>query len=348
MSAIQFHRELVQSRIRNPLKDFGVSEETIEIRTDPLLGHHCRIGKPKGLDKVPADDPLEPYVRNSKPCFFCAGKVENQTPMLPADVYEPGRIQAGEALLFPNLSGFGKYSAVCIFSKEHYIAIDAFTEQLIFNALKACRQYFRLCAGSREETVYPTVNWNYLLPAGSSILHPHLQPFMDTVPTNLHRDLLNKTRKFKMEKGTDFWKELREAEREGPRFLFENENTFWFTPFAPTGFNEVNAIVGEGQSYPELDEKVLQDTAKGIRTVLQYYASIRHNSFNMTLFSAPVGGPKQGRIMPGFLKIATRPVFADDYRNDVAFFEKFHLESMIDKAPESVAEEFRLFLDGMP
>ena len=86
------------------------------------MNYTCRIAKEKGLDKTPDEQPLNEYIRNAESCFFCEGRVENQTPMMPEEIDSAGRIVVGEALLFPNLSGFGRYSGVCIFSKEHFIS----------------------------------------------------------------------------------------------------------------------------------------------------------------------------------------------------------------------------------
>jgi len=343
MAQLQFEKKIVTAKIRNPLQNFQLTEEQIEIRTDPLTGAKMRISKPKGLDKIPEGDPLNEFAANSPSCFFCAGRVENQTPMLPEDIYPEGRIRMGEALLFPNLSGYARYSGVCIFSGLHFIAIQDFTPQLIMNALLACQTYFRVCAEKDKDTLYPTINMNYLLPAGSSILHPHLQPYMDTTPTNLHQRIMEGADQYFQRTGSDFWHNLKESERNGSRFLFEDAHSFWFTPFAPSGFNEINALIGTGEPFTEFNTAMLSELAEGIYKVLQFYHHIRHNSFNLVLFSSPVNSNGRNRPLPGVLKIATRPVFAAHYRNDVTFFEKFHEETMIDQWPEDVAEKFRAY-----
>lgn len=339
MSKIEFKREEVVARIRNPLKNFDLAEEKIEVRWDPLTGRTMRISKPKGLDKVPENKPLDEFVSQAKPCFFCEGKVENLTPMMPEDIYGKGRIQVGDAFLFPNLSGFGKYSSVCIFSKEHYISIEAFTQKQISDALKACQFYFQLNAKGEKQQLYSSINGNYLLPAGSSILHPHLQPFLDPFPTNYHQELIDKTVKFQNEYQINFWEEIKSVEKKSERFLFESDDCFFFVPFAPMGFNEVVGIIGEGQPFLNLGENTLINLANGIHNILQFYHKINHNSFNIVLFSPPFPEMAQP-TMPCIVRICTRPVFAMHYRNDVTFFEKYHLETMIDKSPEDVAKEY--------
>ena len=344
MPAIALERKHVAARIRNPLKNFQITEETIEIRTDPLLGTTSRIVSPKGLDAAPGDNPLQVYVRQSESCFFCKGRVENQTPMLPQEVYEPGRIQMGDAMLFPNLSGYGKYSGVCIFSKDHFIHLNAFGKTLVLNALKACQTYLRICAEFDEDMLYPTLNWNYLLPAGSSLLHPHLQPILDPVPTNVHRWIMESGHGYWLKNGTVFWEDLKRAERGGPRFLWETDHAFWLTPFAPTAINEINAVVGKGESFLDLNENALAELAIGIVDILRFFHHLKRNSFNMALFSAPVNEKKKGDApLPCLLKIGTRSAFSPLYRSDTTFFERFHQESILEQTPEQVADTYKAF-----
>jgi len=344
MSQLNFKKELIFAQIRNPLKDFSLTEEPIEIRWDPLLQYTTRITKPKGLDKGPENNPLDKFVKESKSCFFCEGRVESQTPMLPETIDKVGRIEVGEALVFPNLSGFGLYSGVCIFSKKHFLAINDFTPDLISNALKACRTYLQKCASKHSRSLYPSINGNYLLPAGSSILHPHLQPFLDPVPTNYHQRLLEYSQKFYENNKKNFWDLFKQKEISNKeRFLAQTDHCFVYVPFAPQGFNEINLLIGKGKTYLEFSDSVLKDISQIVQKILLYYHKIVHNSFNLALFSPPVGRDNNHHF-PCLLKICSRPVFQGHYRNDVTFFEKFHLESMLDKSPETVAEEFRSFI----
>ena len=340
MDSIRFKKKIITARIRNPLQNFSETKEQIEIRIDPLSGYSSRISKSKGLDKIPEDDPLPDFASQSKSCFFCKGRVEEQTPKMPDDIDPGGRIAVGEAFLFPNLSGFGMFSAVCIFSNEHFIAIDQFNPTQIFNALKACQIYFQRCSRSYRSRLFPSINGNYLLPGGSSILHPHLQPFLDPFPTNFQRQLWRASKKYYWRHQKSYWTELKKVERNSERFLFETQAGFAYTPFAPLGFYEVNAIVGNGENLLDFSDEMLRELSEIIWRIFQFYHSRRHNSFNLVLFSPPImeGETKE---LPCLLKICTRPVFTAFYRNDVTFFEKFHQETMIDKAPEEVAAEFR-------
>lgn len=341
MAQIFYEKKSVISRIRNPLKNFEETEDVIEIRTDPLLGLTTRVLTPKNLDPTQENEQLQAFVEQPATCFFCEGRLDRQTPMFPENVYEAGRIRVGEAVLFPNLSGYGHFSGVCILSKKHFTGLESMNSAMLYNALKACQIFFRTCGQHVDAPPFPSLNWNYLLPAGSSLLHPHMQPILDPVPTNLHRLLLEKSRAYKKEKGSSFWTDLKDTERAGPRVLFETSDVFWFAPFAPLGFNECDAIIGNGESIDNLSPACLHSLADGIITVLHFFHSEKRNSFNLTLFSPPMKEPSPEPCMPCLLKIVSRPVFSPYYRNDATFFERLHLESVIDRSPEDVAATFR-------
>ncbi|MBN2365360.1 MAG: hypothetical protein EH225_05245 [Calditrichaeota bacterium] len=340
MKKIVFRKELVSARIRNPLKNFDTTEENIEIRWDPLLNYSSRITRPKGLDKVPEGKPLLEYAASQSSCFFCRDRVEKSTPKLPEDIEPAGRLKAGEAILFPNLSGFGAYSAVCIFSGEHFIPPEKFTIDLIRDAFTACRDYFRKCTAADNRILYPSVNWNYFLPSGSSILHPHLQPFLDPFPTNFHGNLLSASKSYFENNAQTYWKSLMETEKDGDRYLFETVNCFLYSPFAPLGFNEINGIFKTDTGFTDFTCDLLNDLASCLHRIMQFYHKIEHNSFNFTLFSPPVPPADKSGFQCQF-RICTRPVFAAYYRNDVTFFEKFHLENMLDQPPEETVKLFR-------
>ncbi len=346
MASISFLSDRVVARIRNPLKNFELTEDSVEIRRDPLLGDSMRISSAKGLDKLPGEDFLTAFAQNSNPCFFCEGRVENATPKMPAHMDKEGRLSKGKALLFPNLSGFARYSGVCIFSKQHFIHPQEFTAGLIFDALRVCQDYFKKCAAHDDDILYPTVNSNYLLPAGSSLLHPHLQPVLDPFPTNMHRRLLEESSRYYRQNQSDFWDDLKEAERNGPRFVHESSHSYWQTPFAPSGFVEFTGIMKAAGSYVDLDQEEIADLAGMLKNIIRFYHSCDHNSFNFTIFSPPVNAREEDARIPVIVKIVSRPVFAPYYRSDVTFFEKLHGETMIDKLPEETAREFRQFLQS--
>ncbi len=132
------------------------------------------------------------------------------------------------------------------------------------------------------------------------------------------------------------------AERGGQRFIYEDDYSFWYTPFCPTGFNEINALIGRGEAFHDLEDEQLLACAEGLKRVLDFYASEGRNSLNMVIFSPPV--PTRTFEAPCLLKMVTRPAFEPMYRNDITFLERLHNETVVDRAPEDVAEAMRKFI----
>ncbi len=94
----------------------------------------------------------------------------------------------------------------------------------------------RVDASGHPEAVYHIVNWNYMPPAGSSLIHPHLQVFSTSSAPNLMWTELEASRYYQESRGTNFWEDLVIAEKEaGERYLGKIGRTQWLTAFAPMG-----------------------------------------------------------------------------------------------------------------
>ena len=103
MSRLVFERETFEAELLDPRHGFEPTRSTVEVRRDPLTGHSARI-LPAGSFPSPAVHDLERLAAATRDgCPFCAERVEEQTPLLPAEVLTEGRIHVGEAVLFPNL-----------------------------------------------------------------------------------------------------------------------------------------------------------------------------------------------------------------------------------------------------
>ena len=99
------------------------------------------------------------------------------------DLVPEGRVQRGEAVVFPNLSPYDEHSAVAVMCREHFISPSGFTPGILSDAFRACIDYFDHFAHF-PGTDFPLVCWNYMPAAGSSQVHPHLQVYATDVPGN--------------------------------------------------------------------------------------------------------------------------------------------------------------------
>jgi len=136
-----------------------------------------------------------------------------------------------------------------------------------------------------------------------------------------------------------YWHELVETEkRAAARFITELGNTSWFTAFAPLGFNEVRAVVRDRETLLDLNDSDIGSIAEGVSRVLGWYESIHYNSFNLVLYSGPLGGSRSYRVN---LAIMTRTAMVPYYRSDSMYMERMHWEAAVDRLPESLAGDLR-------
>ncbi len=335
---ITFRKDILESRLLNPLKNFELDTKITEIRYDPLTGRNCRITEPH-VSPVTGKADLSELIEKSKNCFFCADKVEKVTPKLPPEMSSDERIKIGEAVLFPNLSAYGKYSSVCIYSREHFTELGGLTPELVGNNLKAHQRYVQLVADYDPSVEYCSINANYLPSAGSSLFHPHTQSTIDPMPTNMQRDLVACSQSYYEKNRSVFWLDLVQAEKDqNERYLGSIGNTAWLVSYAPIGFYEVQGVVLGHSSLAQMTSADIEGMGTGISKVLRYYSDKNFNSFNFVVYSGPLRGSDSFRVC---IRIINRSNFEPYYRSDATYFERLHLEGMMDTRPEETAAEMR-------
>ncbi|MCL5961250.1 MAG: hypothetical protein M1358_18405 [Chloroflexi bacterium] len=340
--AVSFRKDILEAKLLNPLKNFALDTKIAEVRYDPLTGRTCRIIE-RFNPPVPSKPDITPLIEKSRNCFFCAEKVEKVTPKIRPEISSEERIKVGEAILFPNLTAYGQYSGVCIYSKEHFTELGDLTPELVANNLKANRRYLRMVADYDPSVEFCSINANYLPPAGSSIFHPHTQSTIDPLPTNLQRELVDCSQAYYAENRSVYWLDLIAAEREqGERYLGTIGGTAWLVSFAPLGFHEVQGIVSSQSSLAQMDDSDLDDLAVGISKALKYYADQNFNSFNLAIYSGPIRGSESFRVN---LRLVSRSNLEPYYRSDATYFERLHLEAMVDRQPEDIASDLRKYFE---
>ncbi|MEJ2666521.1 MAG: hypothetical protein P8Z81_05390 [Deinococcales bacterium] len=334
---IDFHGETIEARVPSP-DGSEVTVRTVEVRRDPLLGTSSRIAEgvklqradPEALARLQAPDPR---------CPFCGDGLEARTPRIDPAISAEPRIRQGEAVLFPNLVPYSQYAAVAIFTRRHWLAVDAFSEALIADNLGASLRYVRAVHEADPDARHCAWNVNYLFPSGGSLPHPHAQVFVDPFATTMMRLQSEAGERYFHEHGSSFWDDLAETERRaGTRFLWDVGSTAWMTAFAPIGFNDVRAVVRGKATLLELDEADVADLATGMARVLRGYAALGFNSFNASLASGPLDGSASFRVN---LTMVTRTAMLPYYRSDAMYLERLHWEAAVGRTPETCAADLR-------
>lgn len=278
------HKETV---ILNPTKGNARRVIPSEIRTDPLTGRTSRICH---FMKLKWDRPdFDRMIEGTEAyCPFCPDKIMKITPCFPEEILPEGRMTREDMVLFPNIAPYDAIGAVATLSSRHYIAMTEISKTRIRNAFLFVQQFFRrIHEIGHPEAVYHIINWNYMPPAGSSLIHPHLQVFSSSCAPNLMRIELEAAQAYKHKTGCNYWDDLVEAEKsEGRRFLGTIGRTEWMSSYAPLGVaGDVLAVVSGTRCTLDLSEQDFADIATGLVNVISAYDRMGIYSFNMNFFT---------------------------------------------------------------
>ena len=127
---ISFIKQIRKSVIHNPMMNNALDTQELEIRKDPLTGAQS-VFNPRLEDKVAmfygsSDTALiEKMAEESRSrCFLCGDTWKQITPAYPADLVPEGRIQIGQAVLFPNIFPAAQVHAVIRVGEKHYVPLS--------------------------------------------------------------------------------------------------------------------------------------------------------------------------------------------------------------------------------
>jgi galactose-1-phosphate uridylyltransferase len=331
-----------KARLINPLKGFTLDEIPYELRFDPLTGETGRVFD---FPFTPDMPDLAGTVQRSREIFcpFCPETLEKSTPLFPEDLIPEGRIRVGEATLIPNLVPIDTYAGVSIFSREHYIPIENMTPETMHDPFAAALSFIKRVADQDPLVNFFSINWNYMPPAGSSMVHPHLQPNCGEVPTNELRAQLEACNRYSAESGNTFWHDYIKTERAtGERYIGEIDSTFWIMSFVPLGFlPDVRCIFGDHSSLAQIGEAELRPFLIGLSKVLKYFSQHKLFSFNVSILSVRENQHFRinARICPRLFPRAIG-------NNDMAYLQVLHKEPFTVRRPESVCEEVKKTFTG--
>jgi galactose-1-phosphate uridylyltransferase len=327
---VELRRRLLTAEMLEPGSG-GLLTTQIEVRVDPLTGHTSRILPDRGL-MPPNDFDLEAFAReNQPPCPFCPERIDELTPGLPGAIHSEGRIKHGEAVLFPNLHAYSSHSSVSVYSPRlHYLPLEAMTPRLMADNLHTQAVFARAVMATDASSRWASINANHMLPAGSSLFHPHLQGIVDSEPTTYQRLLAEVP-------GGRFEAYLELERRSGERHVGNTGQVEWLASFAPIAPAELRAFLPRISSPAELSDDLIEELGYGLSLALGAYAELGFESFNLAIYGAPPATDGY----PLNLRIACRSNLKPFYRSDSTFLERLHWEGAIDLAPEAIAARVR-------
>ena len=298
---IEFKKRSETSKLLDATNNFTEKSFPIEFRYDPLTKDMGIVLEFRGRQLERAD--LSEVIAKSLQigCPFCPGSVKKVTPKFIPEFCPKGRIEAGEATIFPNTMPYMPYSAITVISSKHFVGLPEFTTDMLANAFLASQSYLKRIQKYDPRAKYCYIMWNYMPPANSSQIHPHLQVFAGHFPLAYHQVLLDASKKYHGENGTVFWSDLIAEERKlGERYISTIGNTVWLTSFVPKCFQlDVQTIFQDKGSVLSLSHQDIRDFAAGLIRVFKYMDDQNCYSFNLCLYSgvAEDGFWTQARII---------------------------------------------------
>ena len=317
----------------------GKREEIpFEIRTDPLTG---ATGRVFNLPYHPPKSPnTEETFKRSEGIFcpFCPENIENSTPRFPEELVPGGKIRIGSATLVPNVLPLDRYVGVAVFSPQHFVRMEELTPEMMRDAFLAVQEFIRRVSEVDRRAGCFSINWNYMPPAGSSLVHPHLQVLCGEHPTNHMRLQLEGANRYYRENGREFWDDfIREEKERASRYIGEIGPTFWTVGYVPRShIPDVWCILPEQKSLLGVGEEALNFFLEGLSAILAYYHTLNLFSFNVSIFSFRFEEHFRvnARILP---RLALRDIGNSDY----TFLQAVHKENASVYAPESVCQQIR-------
>ena len=311
----------------------------MEVRTDRFTGRVSRVIQHRRR-RFPEPSHDSRHIDESRSgCPFCSGNVEGATPKFPESLIPGGRLHFGESTVLPNAFPYSRHCGLAILSKEHYVPLNRMTPETLLNALKASALFIQRVAQTDNRVSCASINWNYMMPAGGGLVHPHFQIVVNRHPTCFHQRLCDQSIAYQRATGGNYWTDLiRHEKRSEARYLFAYGNCHFVSVYSPGGmFGEVLAVFEGVTRFAELAEGVLESFSLGLSRTLGCFHRMNLDSLNMTLFISleNVSGFRlQSRIMP-------RRHLTPHGTSDVNYFEKGHDEIIVTLSPEELAQEIR-------
>jgi len=340
---IRFEKFQEAAILHNPLNGFELEAQPVEYRVDPISGHvssfHTRPTRPPVIFKTD-DAVIEKLNREkSEGCLFCPDKVITAAPKFPAELIPEGRLTRGEATMFPNLFAQKGHSAVIVLTRKHFLHLNEFHPEVLYDALKLADIYLRRCY-EVDGIKYADIGENYLYPSGSSIPHPHIQALASHWPYYLIKLYMENAKKHYQKYSQNYWDELvKKEKRLKERYLGRLGSTEWFVPFAPSRHDEVNFVVRGKSNFLEFDDSDLRNLADGLSRVLKAYHANGLSSFNFAIYSGPLGR-KLNYLWAGG-KIVSRSSIQTYPTSDIWYGPNILLYGFITMTPENLAESIR-------
>lgn len=343
---LRFERYEKVTRYLDPRQQGREARIACEIRRDPLTGRGGRVAHVLGFEVRPVD--FASMIADSRAsCPFCPERILAVTPRFPPDIVPDGRIQRGEAVVFPNLAPYDEQSAVVAMSQAHFVPMAGFTPALLRDAFAASLDYFRLVC-RQPRTDYPLIFWNYLPASGGTQIHPHLQIFATDTPGNALEAELAASQRYMAAEGRSYWTDLvAEEERLGERFIARGAHTAWLSAFVSESlladtlviFPERHSLLELVDAPDQTGQQALDEFCRGLAQALGALAAQGVYSFNLAWFSGAARDEDHFRL---HARLSPRVYMTPRlWGTDTSALQHLYHEHFMVQTPEAAAASLR-------
>ncbi len=328
MPVIDYREERLEGAYLPPGSDALETYHALR-RDDPISGWSVRITGKRPRDRATqprgVPDLTEISERTQETCPFCGDGAEHLTPRFPPEVVPEGRIRRRDAVLFPNLAPYGRWSGVSTFNADHHVPLGAFPFEDWCAAFENCLDLSRRVGEREPEARWVAVTQNVLPPSGGALFHPHLQVNIDTRPMGYHRALNDAIHGHAL--GHVLLDRMAEDAHKAGRHVGDSGGWTWFTPFAPIAPWEVQGVwPGTG---------TVHDLTGDLLAVQAWYGARGKNAANLALYLS-LHTP-----YPILARLNVRSTYHPWYRSDQSVYEVGLHEAVTDMPPEVLAERMR-------
>lgn len=340
---IEFRKE--QKNIEVLTNQRGVLKFTIEYRWDPLTSRVsvlCPHLKEKWTEfyGIKDDNCLKSIIEESKEkCPFCPPVIDNISAKFSKRQIEEEIIKEEGVYVFANLFPRTSFEAVITAPDVHYLNLNEFEKFLLNKFFKASLLCIKKAYSKNNSLLFPVIGCNYLPTAGASLVHFHMQISMQEIPFESLRLQMNSARQYEDENGTNFWQDFVKVNKE--REIMQNDNIYWYTPFAPVGFCEVRAIMNK-DNFLDFTEEDTKEISSGISNILKYYNNCGFSAFNLCVFSNSLD--KQNKNFVSGIQIVARPNPRPVYLNIDSWYMPYMLgQAIILESPENLGKKLKKY-----
>lgn len=352
--SLAFRSEKKLTALLDPRHGFMRTEIESEIRFDPLTGDTARICHFTGMTPQ-APDMAALAASTHHGCPFCAERVSQVTPKFTPEFLQgfaatgsaavDGRLQRGQATLFPNLFPYDDISAIAVMSEAHFLPPADIPPMVVADAVKLARDFFAYSARLQPSAAeaHGLLTWNYLPASGGSQMHPHMQVALTSRPGNrLTRELAAESA-YLAAHGRCYGADLLAAERDGPRWLMADDAAAWLVPYAPTGvMGDALALFPGKSTVADLSDADIDAFAASLVRLVAAFAAQGLESFNLSFFPDH-GGNRSGRHWLSARLLPRLYLNNALHVSDASYLQLLLQESFCMRHPEAVAQQLRCY-----